>query len=358
MLGGPRPEHARDVPTRVAVDLLGGDSAPDAVLAGVAIALRRDANLHVDLIGPPHLTQLSQLGAEDVAERRRVVPASQVVAMDEDPILGVRGKPDATVGVAARLVRDGAADAMVSIGSTGAAMAAAVFTLGMLDGLSRAALLVTVPAAQGPVVLLDVGANVAPAADLLAQHALAGAAYAQVRHGIRDPRVGLLTVGEEVGKGDRVRRKTGALLAALPVSFIGNVEGDDVPRGGAADVVVTDGFTGNILLKGMEGTYAVLSTLVAQELARHGEPARQAVAAATAHLHPERNAGALLIGVDGVVVVGHGASSAGAVAACIAQAATVVRDGVLPGLRQALGTLLLRCGPGPSGPVPVSRVAR
>ncbi len=330
----------RPVPIRIAVDLLGGDGAPESVLSGVAVALRRDADLHVTLVGPPQLAQRPEPDTHDIAGRSTVVPATQVVGMDEDPLRGVRTKLDSTVCVAARLVRDGAADAMVSIGSTGAAMAATVFNLGLLAGLTRAALVVTVPSAAGPVVLLDVGATAAPAADRLAQHAMIGAAYATARLGIPEPRVGLLTIGEEVGKGDRVRRHAAALLAALPVAFVGNVEGDDVPRGGRADVIVTDGFTGNILLKGMEGTYALLAGLVAQEMAQHGESARRAVSAATDHLHPERIAGALLLGVNGVVVVGHGASSPRAVAACIAQAASAVRDGVLPRLRDALAALM------------------
>jgi glycerol-3-phosphate acyltransferase PlsX len=358
IVGGSRPEFARAEPARVAVDLLGDDGASDAVLSGVGLALRADAGLHVSLVGPPQLRQRALAGGGGDARRLAFVPSSQVATMGEDPIRAVRTKPDASVCVAARLVRDGAADAMVSIGSTGAAMAAAVFDLGLLAGLTRAALVVTVPAISGPVALLDVGANMVPAADLLAQHALAGAAYAEARLGIPAPRVGLLTVGEEVGKGDRVRRIAGALLATLPLDFIGNVEGGDVPCGGPADVVVTDGFTGNVLLKGMEGTYALIGSLVTGRLAGHNGPARQAVGAAIAGLHPDRIAGALLLGVDGVVVVGHGASSPGAVAACIAQAATVVREGVLPRLSDSLAGMVARRSQVPATPVPGTRAAR
>lgn len=332
-------------PPRIAVDLLGGDGSFDnaatgGVASGVLAALRHDHGLRVTVVGPVEAGEQLIRKAPDVAGRLSVAASDRVVAMHEDPIVGVRTKPDATVCVAAHLVRDQRADAMVSIGSTGAAMAASVFTLGLLPSLTRAALAVTVPSPSGPVLLLDVGANVAPSPAVLAEHALCGVAYAQVRLGIAEPRVGLLTIGEEPGKGDRVRRSTGDVLAALPIRFVGNVEGDDVPRGGLADVVVTDGFTGNVLLKGMEGTYALLAGVVNEALSGPYEPAREEVRSALAHLHPDRIAGAMLLGVDGVVVVGHGASSPEAVAACLELAAGAVREAMLPRLRESLAGLI------------------
>ena len=344
-MGGSATDGAAAPSPRIAVDLLGGDSpaadgtAAQVVIAGVTAALRRDPQLRVTLVGPTDVAERLLRAASDLADRVQVAPATDVVGMGEDPIAGVRAKPDATVCVAARLVRDSRADAMVSIGSTGAAMAAAVFTLGLLPGVTRAALAVTVPALAGSVILLDVGANVTPTPAVLAEHALCGVAYAQVS-GIGEPRVGLLSIGEEPGKGDRVRRSAGDLLAALPIRFAGNVEGDDVPRGGVADVVVTDGFTGNVLLKGLEGTYALLAGVVNQALAGRFEPARPTVRSALARLHPDRIAGAILLGVDGVVVIGHGSSGPDAVAACVEQAARAVRDGVLPRLRESLDRLI------------------
>jgi len=327
---------------RVAVDLLGGDSAPDAVVAGVVVALRRDSRLAISLVGPPGVCRAGLTDAGDVAERVIVVPAGQVVDMGEDSVFGVRGKSDATVRLATDLLSDGIADAMVSIGSTGATVASSIFGLGLFPGLTRPALAVTLPAATGRVVLLDVGANVVPAAPILAQHALVGAAYAQGRSAPAQPRVGLLTIGAEAGKGDGVRRASSALLRRLPIHFVGNVEGDDVLRGGVADVVVTDGFTGNVLLKGMEGTYALLAGLLAENLHGDSGQLRAAFEQATAHVHPDRVAGAILLGVEGVVVVGHGASSPAAVAACIGQAAAAVRQGVLPALRATLAGLVSR----------------
>lgn len=327
-------------PVRVAVDLLGGDGAPDAVVAGVVSALRQDSGLAVSLVGPDQPSSEGLARARDIAGRVKVVPATQVVDMAENPVYGVRDKRDATVCVAADLVGDRTVDAMVSIGSTGAALAASINSLGLLPGLTRPALAVTLPAATGDVVLLDVGANVDPAAPVIAQHALVGAAYAQGRLGLARPRVGLLTVGAEAGKGDGLRRASFDLLRRLPIDFIGNVEGDDVPRGGLADVIVTDGFTGNVLLKGMEGTYALLAGLLAAVLAGGQGSLRAAFEEATAHLNPDRVAGALLLGVDGVVVVGHGGSSPAAVAACIRLAADAVRDGSQPALRTALAGLV------------------
>lgn len=324
-------------PARIAVDLLGGDGGPAAVGSAIASALRRDPVLQIIAVGPEQQRRpLFGGAAGDIDGRLTFVTATEAVGMGEDPIPAVRAKPDATVCVAARLVRQEHADAMVSVGSTGAAMAAAIFSLDMLAGLTRPALAVTVPAVAGDVVLLDVGANVVPAVDLLVQHAVAGAAYARARLGIDRPRVGLLTIGAEDGKGDRIRRAAGGALAALPICFVGNVEGDRVPLGGVADVVVTDGFTGNVLLKGMEGTLALLSGLVTSCLQRENGSALRAVREATAHLHHDRLSGALLLGVDAIVVVGHGASSADGVAACIALAADEVRRGVLGRVRAAL----------------------
>lgn len=330
--------------TRVAVDLLGGDDAPLAVVEGALLALAGRPGLSVTLVGPPEVAEPLLAAAEPAARGRiHLFPASQAVGMGEDPARAVRAKRDATVRVAARLVRDGAADATVSVGSTGAAVAAAVFTLGRLPGVTRPALALLVPAPPGPVVLLDVGANVECAPDLLAQFALAGAAYAGVRLGLSAPRVGLLSVGTEPGKGDPLRRDAAKLLAELPIAFVGNVEGYAVPLGGAADVVVTDGFTGNVLLKGLEGAVRAVATMLGPDLAQAGE--RHLVAAfarAAAAFAPETQGGAVLLGVGGVVVVGHGSSSPCAVASCIAAAAFAHEVELVPKLRPAMADLVAR----------------
>ena len=291
---------------RVALDLMGGDDAPISVLEGALLAA---PDVEVVLVGPVELARrlLEERGARGQLE---VVAASESIDMSEEPARAVRAKRDSSVRVVHQLVRDGDADAAVSIGSTGATLAAAVVTLGRIAG--RPALAVVVPAVMGPVVLLDAGATVEGTAEQLVHHALLGAAYAQTL-GIPNPRVGLLNVGQEPGKGDQLRRDGFTALAAAPVCFVGNVEGQDVVLGRAADVVVTDGFTGNVLLKGIEG-----ATLRA---GGGGLPVW-----------------ALLLGLNGVSVVGHGSASAEDVAACIRAAARAVDEGLVDRLRAALAT--------------------
>ncbi len=304
---------------RIAVDLLGGDRAPGAVVEGVLAALEERPDVHVTLVGPPDVVADLLRGRGD-PHRLGVEAATQVVEMAEDPARAVRRKRDATVRVATRLLRDGAVDAVVSMGSTGATMAAALFTLGRLPGVTRPALAVVVPGVEGRTVLLDVGANANATPDLLAQFALAGVAYARVRLGLAEPTVGLLSLGSEPGKGDALRREAYPLLADLPLTFAGNVEGGAVVRGGVVDVVVADGFTGNVLLKALEETRAVA-----------GDPHEPADAG-----------GAVLLGVDGVVVVGHGAAGPSGVACCVAVAADAVTEGLVGRTAAALDGLVQR----------------
>lgn len=334
--------------SRVALDLLGGDDAPTSVVDGALLALDETGDVEIVLVGPVDVAEplLAQRRPDWAAgDRLRLVPASQVVGMDEDPARAVRAKRDATVRVAARLVRDGEADAFVSVGSTGAALAAAVFTLGRLRGVTRPPLAAVIPAQEGPLVFLDAGSTLEVTPELLGQFALAGAAFAQVRLGIAAPRVGLLSIGEEAGKGDALRREAYDILAALPLDFVGNVEGRDVPRGGRADVVVTDGFTGNVLIKGLEGAAGMIGDVVLHALrttpewATVGDALTPSLTGATAPMLPEHLGGAVLLGVKGVVVVGHGASSPRAVASCIGVAVQAARDGLVPRIAAALGEL-------------------
>jgi len=338
--------------TRVALDLLGGDSAPESVVDGALLVLDETPDVELVLVGPVEvahrLLATRRPGWAD-SGRLRMVPAHQVVTMQEDPVRAVRAKRDATVRVAARLVRDHGhregADALVSVGSTGATLAAAVFTLGRLRGMLRPPLAAVVPAKAGPLIFLDAGATTEATPNLLVQFALSGAAFAQVRLGLARPRVGLLSNGEEAGKGDGLRKATFDALAALPVDFIGNVEGGDVPSGGRADVVVTDGFTGNVLLKGLEGAASMLTQVVHQactDTPQRREETRTllpALLAATDYMTPDALGGAVLLGVNGVVVIGHGASSARAVASCVAVAVQAVREGLVPRTAQSLAEL-------------------
>jgi len=313
----------------VALDLLGGEGAPAAVVDGALLACAELPDLAVTLVGPPDLAA-KLLAGRPLADRLDVVAATESIGMAEDPARAVRAKRDATVRVAARLVRDGAADATVSMGSTGAAVAAALLVLGRLPGMSRPALAVVVPAAHGPVVLLDAGAGVHADPDRLAQFAMAGVAYAQIGLGIENPRVGLLSMGEEPGKGDQLRKDAHQVLAELPIRFVGNVEGHDVPLGERADVVVTDGFTGNVLLKGLEGMYRLV-------LGAIDGPAR-----IDERLEPDRLGGAILLGVNGVAVIGHGAANPRAIASGIRIAARAATEGLVVRTGAVLADLLSR----------------
>ena len=326
---------------RVALDLLGGDRAPEAVVDGALLAAAEQPTAprssSSDLRSwPPGCAARSAAGAFEV------VPASQVVGMAEDPARAVRSKPDATVRVAALLVRDGRADAFVSVGSTGATVSAAVLTLGRLAGVEPPRARGGRPAETGPLVLLDVGASVDPTADLLAQFALAGSALAQVRLGLAAPRVGLLTIGEEFGKGDRLRKQADALLATLPVRYVGSV-GRDVPRGGVADVVVTDAFTGNVLTKGLEGAAGTLADAVVAAFTATAELAaapvlRPVLAELTARMSPTRSAAASW-GCAASAWSGTAPPRPGPSPAVSAAATSAARDGLLPRTAEVLAAL-------------------
>lgn len=292
---------------RIAVDLLGGDDAPAVVVDGALRAVRADPDLHLLLVGPIEVAD-GLIGALDPEQRARVTvrPVRTVVDMADHP---AAARAESTVRMAAGAVRDGLADALVSAGSTGATVTAAALGLGRWPGVRRPALVATLPAVAGPVVLLDVGGSLEPGPATLARHAVLGAAYAAVAHAVAAPRVGLLSVGTETGKGDRLRRSADPVLAAVPLPcdarYVGLVEGYDVSLGTRADVVVTDGFTGNVLLKAIEGAYAMAG----------GPPASSAPRAAA------------LLGVAGTVVVCHGAARPDDVASGIALAAHLWRRG-------------------------------
>src|SRR5829696_8495431 len=234
----------------IAIDAMGGDNAPDEIVIGARQAA--ESAIPVVLVGPPDLPQRVDIGDLPLIE------ASEVISMDEDPAGGVRRKKDSTLVRAAEAVRDGRAPAMISAGNTGATMAAALLRMGRVKGVSRPAVATPIPVpGSGPTILLDAGANSEVQADWLVQFAQMGAVYARHRFGIAAPRVGLLSIGEEPGKGDSLRKEAYELLIAASgadsdLNFLGNVEGRDVMSDNA-DVIVTDGFTGNVVLKTLEG---------------------------------------------------------------------------------------------------------
>jgi glycerol-3-phosphate acyltransferase PlsX len=303
----------------VALDGYGAEQGFDVLAEGVRLAAAD--GIQVRVFGPERSLDLD--GVEGV----EVVPTTEWIANDEDPVAAVRAKPGASVVQAARDVADDAADAMVSPGSTGATMAAATFGLRRLKGVQRPALAVRLPVPGKPVLFLDVGANVEVRAQHLVQFAFLGAAFSSAVLEVENPTVGLLTVGEEAGKGrEEVVEAHRVLSESTGIEFAGNVEGRDLPAA-VADVVVTDGFTGNVALKLMEGTAKVVASAVGDAARSNPVSAvgglllKPALGGLRRELHPDTTGGAILLGLRGIAVVGHGSSGAEGIANAVRLAA-------------------------------------
>ena len=317
----------------VAVDAMGGDKAPDEIVAGARQA--SEAGLPVVLVGRPE-----ELGDTGDLE---IIAASEVIAMDEDPGQGVRRKKDSSLVRAAEAVRDGRACAMVSAGNTGATMASALFRMGRLPRVARPAIATPIPVpGSTPTVLLDAGANAECNPAWLVQFAQMGSVFSAERYGISSPRVGLLSIGEESTKGTPFVKETHGLLAAAPgINFIGNVEGRDI-LSDRVDVVVTDGFTGNVALKTLEGglrflVNAVLTAMTATEEAREAAKVLlPALAPLADELEPDSHGGAMLLGVDGLCIISHGSSSARAIVNAVRVGHELAAHGVVDRLRAAV----------------------
>ena len=323
----------------IAVDANGGDRSPEAIVAGARRA-RDELDVEVVLVGTPDVAAL----AGDLP----LIEASEVIAMDADPGASVRRMKDSTLVRAAEAVRDGQASAMISAGNTGATMASALLRVGRITGVKRPAIATPLPVPSGGhTIMLDAGANAECQAEWLVQFAQMGAAFATARYGIDQPTVGLLSIGEEPGKGDDLRKETYALLAeggvldAANGSFIGNVEGRDLMTG-EVDVVVTDGFTGNVALKSLEGG---MKALVSRLLEAFGATEESRAAADVlmpellplyASLDPENTGGAMLLGVDGVCIISHGSSGETAVVNAVRVARDMVAGDVVGALATAI----------------------
>ena len=309
----------------IAVDAMGGDFAPRPVVDG-ALAAARHIDLGVALVGRRVVIDAELRRHPDLDPARlRVVDAPDVVAMDEAPSAALRRKPGASIRVAAQMVASGDAAALFSAGHTGATVMAAHAAFGMLPGVDRPALAATVPTPEHPAVLLDVGASVESRPQHLLQFAVMGSVYARIAFGIERPRVGLLSIGEEASKGNELTRDAHRLLKASALAFTGNVEARDV-YAGQADVIVCDGFTGNVALKISEGLVDVVETMLTEELSRTVTTRVGSLLTRRALRHFRRRVdyseygGAPLLGVAGVAIVGHGRSSAKAVRNAVAMA--------------------------------------
>ena len=319
---------------RVAVDALGGDRAPDEIVAG-AVEARSDTVQPI-LFGPRGLGS----GGLDLVE------TTQRVEMDEKPADAVRAKPDSSLVAACRAVGDGRADVVVSAGNTGAMLAAGLLAIRRLRGVMRPAIAVVIPSQRGPSVLIDGGANADARPEHLLQFAQMGAVFAEEVLDRRDPEVRLLSIGEEAEKGNQLVLETRDLLASSGLRFAGNAESRDLLRG-AADVVVTDGFTGNVALKLMEGTITTVLDALRDEITATargkvgGLLIRPAAGALRRRLDPETYGGAYLLGLRGLVVIAHGNSSRRAVANAIRLAAHGVEHEVVAKLEKRLQETVL-----------------
>jgi glycerol-3-phosphate acyltransferase PlsX len=310
---------------------MGGDYAPAEVIAGARLAAA-EYGVRILLVGDE--ARIREELKRKVDDAVTVVPASEVIGMEEQPVQAVRRKKDSSIVRAVQLVKEGRAEAMVSAGNTGAVMAAALFGLGRIEGVDRPALMALMPNLQGYTVLLDVGANVDIRPEHLVQFAIMGAAYASTVLKIKAPRVGILSIGEEETKGNELTLNALPLMKKEPLNFIGNVEGRDVFNG-CADVVVCDGFVGNVLLKAGEGLAQALEVMVRQEAVR-SFPAKVALGTGLFFLKELRRrldyaeyGGAPLLGVNGVVIVAHGSSKARAIKNAVRVAIDSVQNGLV-----------------------------
>jgi glycerol-3-phosphate acyltransferase PlsX len=315
----------------IAVDALGGDKAPGEIIAGAREAVA--AGIDVILVGPRGLA-----GSEGF----ELIEASEVIEMHEDAASSVRNKKDSTLVRAAEAVRDGKASAMISAGNTGATMASALLRMGRIAGVKRPAIATPIPApGTTPTVLLDAGANAEVEPEWLVQFGLMGSVYADARFGVKNPRVGLLSIGEEPGKGDTLRKQAYELFSnAKNLNFIGNVEGRDIMTD-KVDVVVTDGFTGNVALKTLEGTMrgvvkALFAAISAPEYKEHADGIMPALLSLYSTFDPDTYGGAILLGVDGVCIISHGSSGSRAMLNGIKVAKEMVEVDMVGKIRQAV----------------------
>src|ERR1700704_707810 len=322
---------------RIAVDAMGGDFAPAQIVRGASQAAT-EYGLDISLVGLPSTVQPLLYSHP----RLRLVPCTQAIAMDEHPAQAVRNKPDSSICVCARMCKEGRADGWVSAGNSGAIMAAALLIQGRIRGVERPALGSIVPTQDGFAYFLDVGANVDSKPEYMVQFAMRGAVYAREMLGLANPRVGLLSNGEEAGKGDERVRETAKRLTGSLQGFIGNVEPKDV-YGAKADVIVADGFVGNVAIKMAEATAEFLFRNLRDEIPKTmlgklgGLLIRPGVRQLRARVDWREFGGAPLLGIDGVAVVAHGRSDARAIQNAIRGTRDAVQNQLVGKIRAEVG---------------------
>lgn len=311
--------------TVIAVDVMGGDDAPQVVVEGIRMALAKDPELEVLAVGLPQAIA----GLRDEA-RCTILGCTQIIDMAEHPANAVRQKRDSSIVVGCKAVKEGRAQGFYSAGSTGAVLVAATLHIGRIKGISRPMLGTIVPSAQGPVLLCDIGANADCKPEYLVQFGLMGEAYMRALFGLDNPRVALLNIGEEDTKGSAFAQECNAAMREALPSFVGNAQGRDI-TGGGFDVIVTDGFTGNVCLKALEGCTKTLfkgikAALLSSFKSKMGALLiKGSLKDLKETWNPDVYGGAPLIGVAGACAIGHGSSNAEAIASGILTTAKVVR---------------------------------
>jgi glycerol-3-phosphate acyltransferase PlsX len=326
---------------RIALDAMGSDTFPAPDVAGAVLAAQEFGDTIV-LVGDPSKIEPELAKHKTAGLQLQVISALDIITMHDKPSVVGKAKPNSSMHVGMNLVKDGQADAFVTVGNTGAALSiATLYTLRRIPGVKRPALTAILRVGEHAVILLDVGANADSKAEWLEQFALMGKIYAKSALGLNDPKVGVLSNGEEEGKGNELVREASALIANLPLRFIGNVEPKDL-LSGDADVVVSDGFVGNIMVKSLEATSRTVSNLIRQEIMAGtltklgGMLAKPAFDRVRKQTDPFEVGGAPLLGVNGVVIVGHGRSNDKAIKNAIGQARKAVSGQVIASITTGL----------------------
>ena len=329
---------------KIVLDAVGGDFAPAEAVKG-AVEAARQHGLQIVLVGPEATVRAELVKRDTAGLALEVVDAPEIVGMDEHPVAAVRQKRRSSLAVGLGLVRDGQAQAFVSAGNSGAVLAASLFVLGRIEGVDRPAICAIYPTLAGPLLLLDIGANADVRPQYLQQFALLGSVYMEKALGRTNPRVALLSNGEEDTKGSLVVQEANRLLRQSGLNFVGNVEGGDLPAGGKADVVVCDGFVGNVAIKLSEGLSESLFSLIREELSR-GVVTKLAAAALRPafrrmkrRLDYEEYGGAPLLGVKGVVIISHGCSRAKAIRNALRVAAQAAEQRLVETVAEGLAAV-------------------
>lgn len=322
---------------------MGGDFAP-AVNVEAAVNAAREFGYEIVLVGRQEVLRPMLVQYNTANLTLPIVHAPEVIEMDEHPAAAVKSKKKSSMVIGIDMVKNGEADAFVTMGNTGGALAAGLFRLGRIEGIHRPALSVLYPTVKGWCLVLDVGANTDCKPEYLVQFAMMGSVFAERVLGVTKPRVALVSNGEEETKGSQLVQEVHQLLKRSPLNFIGNAEGRHIPNG-FADVYVTDGFTGNVIIKLSEGMSSMVKTMLREELMRTsvskvgGLLIKDAVKRMGKRTDYEEIGGAPLLGVDGVVIIGHGRSSARAVRSAIRVAANTVDKGVVDAIEKGLAAL-------------------